>query len=143
MGHRTRCWHPSQGGHPRSSSARRALDIAPSKTLSVPWVWLRFLSHAWDKYKSEGGLLGHAFGLEGGGQGKPPTIATLMQMLDELAICRWIGSQVQAARATDKKIRIEDLIQDAAEKFDLSDTTIRRAWRRFGPRERQRYSQGS
>ena len=117
--------------------------LPPGKTLPVPWIWIRFLSTAWEKYKTEDGLLGHAFGLEGGGQGKHPTIAKLMQMLDELAIARWIGSQVQAAPAAHKKIRIEDLIQDAAEKFDLSDTTIRRAWRRFGPRERQRYSPGS
>jgi hypothetical protein len=117
--------------------------LSPLETRPVPWIWIRALGTAWEKYKTEDGLLGQAFGLEGGGQGKSPTIATLMQMLDELAIARGIGSQVQAARTANKKIRIEDLIQDAAEKFDLSDTTIRRTWRRFGPRERQRYSQGS
>jgi hypothetical protein len=117
--------------------------LHPSTTLPVPWIWIRCLSAAWEKYKTEDGLLGHAFGLEGGGQGKHPIIAASMQMLDELAICRWIGSQLQAAHAAHKKIRIEDLIQDAAMKFDLSDTTIRRAWRRFGPRERQRSSQES
>jgi hypothetical protein len=37
-----------------------------------------------------------------------------------------------------KKIRIEDIVQDAAEKFGKSDVTIRRAWQRFGPLERQR-----
>jgi len=62
-------------------------------------------------------------------------------MLDDLAISRWIWSRVQEGRAThNKKVRIEDLIQDAAEKFDKSDVTIRRAWRRFGRRERQRNS---
>jgi hypothetical protein len=30
-----------------------------------------------------------------------------------------------------KKIRIEDIVQDAAEKFGKSDVTIRRAWQRF------------
>jgi hypothetical protein len=117
--------------------------LSPLIALPVPWIWVRALGTAWEKYKTEDGLLGQAFGLEGGGQGKPPTIATLMQMLDELAIASWIGSHVQAGRAAHKKIRIEDLILDASEKFDRSDVTIRRAWRRFGPRERQRYSQGS
>lgn len=117
--------------------------LPPSETLPVPWIWIRFLSAAWEKYKTEGGPLGHAFGLEGGGQGKPPAIATLMQILDELAIARWIWSQVQDARAADKETRIEDLIQEAAEKFDRSDVTIRRAWGRFGPRERQRNSNRS
>ena len=59
-------------------------------------------------------------------------------MLDERAIARWIGSRVQEARAAGKKIKIEDVIQDAAEKFDKSDVTIRRAWQRFGQRERLR-----
>ena len=48
-------------------------------------------------------------------------------MLDERAIARWIGSQLAAARKAKKKIRIEDIVQDAAEKFGKSDVTIRRA----------------
>src|SRR5207344_317643 len=59
-------------------------------------------------------------------------------MLDERAVARWIGSQLAAARKAKKKIRIEDIVQDAAEKFGKSDVTIRRAWQRFGPLERQR-----
>jgi hypothetical protein len=58
-------------------------------------------------------------------------------MLDERAIARWIGSKLAAARTEKKKIRIEDLVQDAAMKFDKSDVTIRRAWQRFSRRERQ------
>jgi len=49
-------------------------------------------------------------------------------MLDERAIARWIGSELAAARQAKKKIRIEDLVQDAVMKFDKSDVTIRRAW---------------
>jgi hypothetical protein len=104
----------------------------------VPWIWIRALSAAWERYKTEDGPLGRAFGLEGGGQGKSPTIDKLAQMLDERAIARWIGSQLAAARKAKKKIRIEDIVQDAAEKFGKSDVTIRRAWQRFGPLERQR-----
>ena len=63
--------------------------------LPVPWIWIRALSAAWERYKTEGGPLGRAFGLEGGGQGKSPTIDKLAQMLDERAIARWIGSQLQ------------------------------------------------
>ena len=112
--------------------------VSPRTNLAVPWIWIRSLATAWEKYKTEGGQLGHAFGLEGGGQGKPPTIDKLMQMLDERAIARWIGLQLEEARAARKKIRIEDVVQEAAEKFDKSDVTIRRAWQRFSPRERQR-----
>jgi hypothetical protein len=43
-----------------------------------------------------------------------------------------------AARKAKKKIRIEDIVQDAAEKCGKSDVTIRRAWQRFGLLERQR-----
>ena len=59
-------------------------------------------------------------------------------MPDERAIARWIGSQLAAARKVKKKIRIEDIVQDAAGKFGKSDVTIRRAWQWFGPLERQR-----
>lgn len=112
--------------------------ISPHTAIPVPWIWIRALGAAWGKYKTEGGPVGQAFGLEGGGQGKPPTIAKLEQMLNERAIARWIWSRVEEARAAHKKIRIEDVIQDAVEKFDRSDVTIRRVWRRFGRLERQR-----
>lgn len=111
--------------------------ISPNTNLPVPWIWIRALATAWDRYKAERGPLGVAFGLEGGGQGKSRTIDKLAQMLDERAIARWIGSELAAARKAKKKIRIEDLVQDAAEKFGKSDVTIRRAWQRFGRRERQ------
>ena len=56
--------------------------VSPRTNLEVPWIWIRSLATAWEKYKSEGGPLGQAFGLEGG-QGKPPISDKLMQMLDE------------------------------------------------------------
>lgn len=117
--------------------------VSPRTNFEVPWIWIRSVATAWEKYKDEGGPLGKAFGLEGAGQGKPPTIAKLTQMLDERAIARWIWSRVQNAHATGDKIRIEDVIQAAAEKFDKSDVTIRRAWERFGRRERQRHRKRS
>jgi hypothetical protein len=112
--------------------------IYPNTSLAVPWIWIRALSAAWERYKTEREPLGLAFGLEGGSQGKSPTIDKLAQMLDQRAIARWIGSQLEAARMAKKKIRIEDLVQEATEKFGKSDVTIRRAWVRFGRRERQR-----
>ncbi len=111
--------------------------LLPSQALPVPWIWIRALSAAWEKYKTEGGPLGQAFGLEGG-QGKSPAIAKLMQMLDERAIARWIWSRVREFRSAGHKIRIEDAIQEAAETFNKSDFTIRRAWQRFGRLERLR-----
>ena len=56
--------------------------MPPETTFAVPWIWIRSLATAWEKYKTDGGPVGHAFGLEGGGQGKSPTIAGLMQRLD-------------------------------------------------------------
>ena len=113
--------------------------IDPKARLPVPWIWIRALGAAWERYKTDGGRLGHAFGLERG-QGKPPIDEKLTQMLDERAIARWIFSRVQKAKAAGKEIRIEDVVQEAAEKFGKSDVTIRRAWVRFGRRERQRRS---
>jgi len=114
--------------------------ISPRTSLPVPWIWIRSLATAWERYKTDGDPLGKAFGLEGGGQGKSPIIDKLAQMLDERAIARWVFSRVQEARAAGKKIRIEGEIQQAATKFGKSDVTIRRAWARFGRRERQRQS---
>ena len=113
-------------------------QIPPLSTVGVPWMWVAALAAAWGKYKLEGGPLGEAFGLEGGGQGKPPAMTKLLQMLDERAIARWIWARVQKARAAGDEIDIEDVILEAEEKFYRSDGTIRRAWRRFGGRERQR-----
>ena len=116
--------------------------IAPNTNLAVPWLWICALAAAWSRYKSDGVSLGHAFGLEGG-QGKAPTIEKLKHMLDERAIAHWIGSRLRDARVKQKKSRVEDLIQEAAAKFERSDTTIRRAWRRFGRLERMRTSERS
>ena len=113
--------------------------LLPTTPLAVPWIWIRALDTAWERYQTEGGTLGQAFGLEGG-QGKPPISDKPAQMLDERAIARWVFSHVQEARAVGKKIRIEGVIQQAATKFGKSDVTIRRAWARFGRRERQRQS---
>ncbi len=117
--------------------------VSPRTTFDVPWIWIRSLATAFEKYKSEGGPLGQAFGLEGGGQGKSPIIDKLMQALDERAIARWIWSRVQAARGAGKEIRIEDVVEEAAEKFSKSEETIRRAWKRFGKLERLRSAGGS
>ena len=110
--------------------------VSPRTAFGVPWIWICSLAAAFEKYKSDGGPLGQAFGLEGG-QGKPPIIDKLMQALDERAIARWIWSKRQAARSAGEKVRIVDLVQEAAEKFGRGDATIRRAWERFGRRERQ------
>jgi len=112
--------------------------VSPRTNFEVPWIWVRSLATAWEKYKTENVPLGQAFGLEGGGKGKPPAIATLMQMLDDRGIARWVWSRVQTAREAGEKIRIEDVVQEAAEKFGKSDVTVRRAWQRFGQLEKLR-----
>ena len=111
--------------------------ISPTANLPVPWIWIRALATAWERYMADGGKLSHAFGFEGG-QGKSPTRDKLAQMLDERAIARWVWSRTQDARAAGEKTRIEDVVQAAAEKFGKSDVTIRRAWLRFGSLERLR-----
>jgi hypothetical protein len=114
--------------------------IDPKTRLPVPWMWISALGRAWERYKTEGMSLGHAFGLEGR-QGKRPIHEQLTHSLDERAIARWISTRVQQARSAGEKIRIEDVVQEAAVKFGKSDVTVRRAWARFGRRERERASQ--
>jgi hypothetical protein len=114
--------------------------VSPKETFQVPWIWIRALSTAWEKYNSEGGPLGRAFGLEGG-QGKSPTLAKLMQMLDERAMAHWIWWRVKTLRDAGEEIRLEDVIQEAAEKFGKADITIRRAWGKFGSLEKAKNHQ--
>jgi hypothetical protein len=111
--------------------------LSPQTKLEVPWIWIRALATAWETYKTERGPLGHAFGLEGG-KGKPPRIEKLLQMLDQRAIARWIWEKRQEAHVAGGKVRIEDLVQEAAGTFGKSDVTVRRAWDRFRRMERAR-----
>ena len=100
-------------------------------------IWIAALGEAWDRYKSEGGPVGQAFGLEGG-KGKNPISKNLDQLLGERAIARWVWHQVTSKRAQGEQCTIEAGIQEAAEFFNCSDTTIRRAWKRFGQEEKGR-----
>jgi hypothetical protein len=109
--------------------------LPPQTELKVPWIWISALATAWETYKTERGPLGHAFGLEGG-KGKPPRIEKLLLMLDQRALARWIWEKRQEAHVAGVKVRIEDLVQDAAEKFGKSEVTVRRAWDRFRRMER-------
>jgi hypothetical protein len=111
--------------------------IKPKTKLAIPWMWIRALATAWGRYKIADGPLGHAFGLEGR-QGKRPIHEQLAHSLDDRAIARWIFTRIRRAKLAGDKYRIEDVIQEAAEKFGKSDVTVRRAWQRFGRRERQR-----
>jgi len=109
----------------------------PRSEVAVPWIWIAALGEAWDRYKSEGGPVGQAFGLEGG-KGKNPISKNLDQLLGERAIARWVWHQVTSKRAQGEQCTIEAGIQEAAEFFNCSDTTIRRAWKRFGQEEKGR-----
>lgn len=45
--------------------------IDPRMTLPVPWIWIRALGTAWERYKTEGGPLGHTFGQRNGPGARP------------------------------------------------------------------------
>jgi hypothetical protein len=104
--------------------------VSPKETFPVPWIWIRALSTAWERYNSESAPLGRAFGLEGG-QGKSPALTKILQMLDERAIAHWVWWRVEKLRAAEQKVSIEGVIQEGAEKFDKADITVRRAWEKF------------
>jgi hypothetical protein len=116
------CFHPNQ--------LEEQWIVSPRETFPVPWIWIRALSTAWERYNSESAPLGRAFGLEGG-QGKSPVLTKILQMLDERAIAHWVWWRVEKLRAAGQKVSIEDVIQEGAEKFDKADITVRRAWEKF------------
>src|SRR5205814_2258068 len=68
--------------------------IKPRTGVPVPWIWIRALATAWERYNAEGGTVGHAFGLEGG-QGNRPTTDKATQMLNDRAIARWVYWRAQ------------------------------------------------
>jgi hypothetical protein len=59
-----------------------------------------------------------------------------MQMMDERAIAHWIWWRVESLRLAKQEVSIEEVIQEAAEKFGKADITIRRAWGKFGRLEK-------
>src|SRR5262249_25948151 len=103
---------------------------------AVPWFAIAALAAAWEAYKEQGPPLGKAFRLEGA-QGKRPIIEQLERLLDQRAIARFIAIQAQVHRAAGAKGPLQTAKNDAANHFELSDETVDRAWKRFGPQERE------
>jgi hypothetical protein len=105
--------------------------LAPTQGIPVPWLWVRTLTEAWERYKAGDEGLGKAFGQEGG-QGKPPISKKLDTLLDQRAIATWIWRKVQKEKAAGRRFRIEDAIGEAADSFDLSEDRIRTIWKYHG-----------
>lgn len=105
--------------------------MAPTNNVDVPWIWVRTLAEAWERYKDGDEELGKAFGLEGG-QGKSPVSKTLETALDQRAIATWIWNRYQKGKAGNRKYRMEEAIGDASEHFDLSLDRTRTIWKLNG-----------
>ena len=71
---------------PPDSAFTYGLINKPETRPAVPWIWIRALGTAWERYKTEGGTLGQSFGPEGG-QGKSPIDDKLKQMLQPEKAC--------------------------------------------------------
>ena len=110
--------------------------LAPTQNIRVPWIWIRTVTEAWERYKDGDEGLGKAFGQEGG-QGKPPISKKLAAILDHRAIAVWIWRKVLKERAAGRKFRIEDAIGEAANYFDRSEDRIRTIWKNHGRRVKQ------
>lgn len=106
--------------------------LAPTKRVPVPWIWIRALTEAWERYKDGDEGLGRAFGQEGGGRGKSPVSKRLDTVLDHRAIAVWIWDRVQKEKGAGRKYRIEDAIGEAADHFHRSDFRIRKIWNKHG-----------
>ena len=99
--------------------------LAPTQGIPVPWLWVRTLTEAWERYKAGEGL-GKAFGQEGG-QGNSSINKKLDTELDQRAIAIWIWHRVQ-----EEGITITDAISAAANHFKKSDERIRKIWEMYG-----------
>ena len=102
----------------------------------VPWFCIVYLAVAWDSYKEKGPPLGKAFGLEGP-RGKRPVLARLDRMQDQRAFARFVWQSAEVERARGVKDPVARAIGEVANKFDVSDETVTRAWKRFGKAERE------
>ncbi len=103
----------------------RDWGLAPTQCVAVPWLWVRTLTEAWERYKAGEGL-GKAFGQEGG-QGKSSINKKLDTELDQRAIAIWIWHRVQ-----EEGITITDAISAAENHFNKSDGRIRKIWEMYG-----------
>ncbi len=100
--------------------------LSPTHKISVPWIWIRAVTEAWERYKDGDEGLGKAFGQEGG-QGKPPISKKQDTRLDHRAIATWTWHKVQ-----DERISITRAKGEAVGHFDLADNTIRKIWDTHG-----------
>ena len=77
-----------------------------------------------------------AFGLEGT-RGKRPVLGRAERMLDQRAIAQFVWRFAEGERAHDAKDPVARAKGEAANKFNVSDETVSRAWKRFGKAERE------
>ena len=110
--------------------------LRPDAAFAVPWFCISSLAAAWATYKKKGPPLGKAFGLEGT-RGKRPVLGRAERMLDQRAIAQFVWRFAEGERAHDAKDPVARAKGEAANKFNVSDETVSRAWKRFGKAERE------
>jgi hypothetical protein len=112
-------------------------------TVEIPRAWVKELVNGWRKYKeaSTGTTVGEAFGLEGGGQGKGPTIRKLAKMNKDIKLSNLVLVEYLYERDQQGRGSWERAIEAVAEHQKISFDTVERAFEKFGKESRQRLEQ--
>src|SRR5262249_28927690 len=102
-------------------------------SVSVPWWAVQALAIGFNKYHDAAQsrapiTLGEAYKLEGGRQGRPPAIQRRMQELRDIRIALAI------ALVREKEGKIEAVLQEQAERAQLSLGRTRRIWEKYRKR---------
>ncbi|MFV0492875.1 MAG: hypothetical protein ACK5M4_13760 [Pseudorhodobacter sp.] len=98
-------------------------------TVEVPRAWVRVLVEGWKQYKRAptGTSCGEAFGIEGGGQGKPPAKHRLSKLKDDIHISNEVLITYLQERAGGGRGSWERACGKVAERREISEETVHRA----------------
>ena len=105
--------------------------LPPHTPVEVPWMWLFFLAEAWERFSRNDLPIGKALGLEGS-KGQRQKHKSMIGLLNERAIARWIRERSLKHRADGHRSYVLLSQQDASDEFGKSFAVIRKIWNRHG-----------
>ncbi len=111
-------------------------DIEPREPVNVPWWVIHTLAHGWITYlgSPRGERLGQAFDLEGTTAGARPRRDLFATLSRDLKLALEVLHRRERAIQEARKLSLAAAIGEVAEKFDLGNDVVRRAWRKHRSR---------
>ena len=106
-------------------------EVPESGTISIPWwageiIAAGYQTYCADQKEVRITKFGEAYGIEGGGQGKHPRIRRHMRVSKDRDLALWVALELE------KNSTYENAVAETAERCDVSESNIARAWHDWG-----------